>query len=409
MKFYRLKELCTDIIDCPHSTPKWLDKGIPVIRNYNLNNRGIDTTNLSFVDEETYVQRIKRAKPEAGDIIISREAPMGVVGMIPENFKCCLGQRLVLLKIDKQKCNPKYLLYSLTSQFVQQQIKRIDLTGSIVSNLNIPDLKNLLIPVIEKQQNDCAHLLDLIDSKIELNNKINDELESMAKTIYDYWFLQFEFPNEEGKPYKSSGGKMVWNEKLKREIPEGWGIEYLGDILEKINETVNPDKTNGLPYTPMDELPIRQMSYSNFKSNEETNISLIGYKKKDILFGSMRAYFHRVCIAPFNGITRTTTFVLKPRLKNTLGYSFETMNLDATVNYAVRNSIGTQQPYAVWDNSLEKMPIVKVPLKLKEKYSAIMEPLINKVIMNNLENQEFASLQDFLLPLLMNGQVRFKE
>ena len=202
---------------------------------------------------------------------------------------------------------------------------------------------------------------------------------------------------------------MVWNEKLKREIPEGWGIEYLGDILEKINETVNPDKTNGLPYTPMDELPIRQMSYSNFKSDEEANSSLIGYKKKDILFGSMRAYFHRVCIAPFNGITRTTTFVLKPRLKNTLGYSFETMNLDATVNYAVRNSIGTQQPYAVWDNSLEKMPIVKVPLKLKEKYSAIMEPLINKVIMNNLENQEFASLQDFLLPLLMNGQVRFKE
>lgn len=235
MKFVTLESLCSDIIDCPHSTPKWLDEGIPVIRNFNLINGHIDTSNLSYVDEATYLERIKRANPEEDDIIISREAPMGVVGMVPKGFKCCLGQRLVLLKVNRLKCSPQYLLYALLSDVVQKQINRIDLTGSIVSNLNIPDMKKLLIPIVDGDINKIGEYLNFIDENISNNNKIAQQLEAMTKTIYDYWFLQFEFPNEEGKPYKSSGGKMVWNEELQRDIPEGWKVENLSNnTLTKI-------------------------------------------------------------------------------------------------------------------------------------------------------------------------------
>ena len=226
-----LEELCTGIIDCPHSTPKWQDKGIPVIRNYNLKDGKIDCTNLSFVSEEDYKERVKRAIPEESDIIISREAPMGVVGIVPKEFQCCLGQRLVLLKIDKSKCIPKYLLYTLMSEYVQVQIRRINQTGSIVSNLNISSLKKLKIPLHNfEEQRKIANILSAIDDKIQINNQINQELEAMAKTLYDYWFVQFDFPDQNGKPYKSSGGKLVYNQDLKREIPEGWGVEKLGDI-----------------------------------------------------------------------------------------------------------------------------------------------------------------------------------
>lgn len=231
--FYELKDLCIDIIDCPHSTPKWLNEGIPVIRNYNISGGQLDLSKLSYVDEETYKSRIKRAKPIEDDIIISREAPMGEVCLVPPDFKCCLGQRLVLLKVDKEKCNPHYLLYALLSPYVQAQIRRIDQTGSIVSNLNIPDLKKLVIPYIKENQNNIARCLEVINKKIFNNNKINEELESMAKTIYDYWFLQFEFPNEDGKPYKSSDGKMVWSEELKREIPEGWKVKRISFSFNK--------------------------------------------------------------------------------------------------------------------------------------------------------------------------------
>ena len=411
MKFYRLKELCTDIIDCPHSTPKWLDKGIPVIRNYNLNNRGIDTTNLSFVDEETYVQRIKRAKPEAGDIIISREAPMGVVGMIPENFKCCLGQRLVLLKIDKQKCNPKYLLYSLTSQFVQQQIKRIDLTGSIVSNLNIPDLKNLLIPVIEKQQNECAHLLDLIDSKIENNNKINTELESMAKNIYDYWFLQFEFPNKGGNAYKSSGGKMVWNEKLKREIPEGWTVAKLDDIAEMVTKSINPQKDQKYQYYSIPSFD--ETGTPIIESGENIDSNKYCVPNDAILVSKLNPQFKRLW---YVGNTTedsicSTEFIPFTSRNNTKEFLYSVLNSDSFYKFMVQSSSSSTGSRKRMQPELMKSFTLCYPSdeKIIYKYCKAVKDMFEKIIEGKKENQELASLRDFLLPLLMNGQVGFKE
>ena len=129
MKYYRLAELCREIVDCPHSTPEWKTEGIRVVRNFNLKDGNLDFTDGYFVDEETYKSRTRRAVPEPGDIIISREAPMGAVGIVPEGLKCCLGQRLVLLKVNREKCNPSYLLFSLMSEFVQIQMKRAGGTG----------------------------------------------------------------------------------------------------------------------------------------------------------------------------------------------------------------------------------------------------------------------------------------
>lgn len=117
-----LRELCVEIVDCPHSTPSWTSAGKIVIRNFNIQNGKIDFSNPSFTDQEHYLHRIKRAKPEGGDLVITREAPMGQVGMIPSNVECCLGQRMVLLKVDRTVCNPYYLLYALQSPAVQFQI-----------------------------------------------------------------------------------------------------------------------------------------------------------------------------------------------------------------------------------------------------------------------------------------------
>lgn len=145
------------------------------------------------------------AKPEPGDIIITREAPMGQVCIIPGGVKCCLGQRMVLIKVDTTKISREYLLFALQSEFVQKQIKKSDKTGSIVSNLCIPDLKSLDIPVLDNSDTIVSTLKSVVD-KIALNNRINTELEAMAKTLYDHWFVQFHFPDTNGKPYKTSGG-----------------------------------------------------------------------------------------------------------------------------------------------------------------------------------------------------------
>ncbi|KAI4441092.1 hypothetical protein C824_003591 [Schaedlerella arabinosiphila] len=425
--FYELKDLCIDIIDCPHSTPKWLNEGIPVIRNYNISGGQLDLSKLSYVDEETYKSRIKRAKPIEDDIIISREAPMGEVCLVPPDFKCCLGQRLVLLKVDKEKCNPHYLLYALLSPYVQAQIRRIDQTGSIVSNLNIPDLKKLVIPYIKENQNNIARCLEVINKKIFNNNKINEELESMAKTIYDYWFLQFEFPNEEGKPYKSSGGKMIWNEELKREIPEGWEIDTIG-------KHINIDRGISYSSDDLEDVGIPLINLSSF------NIDAT-YKPEGLKTYS-GTYSKEKVISPFDLVICVTQQTAIDLVGDTdvIGKTFlvpdifETKDIVASMDvikiqsddtygkYYLNRLINTKFFHRYISGFATGTKIKHLDIKgllnykcetpneqALKKFNDLMECCEKKKSKIFAENQELTALRDFLLPLLMNGQVGFKD
>ena len=176
---YRLSDLCYAVIDCPHSSPKWKENGVRVVRNFNIQDGRLDFSDGYYVSEECYNERIRRGAPEPGDIIISREAPMGSAAIVPDGLKCCLGQRLVLLKVDRAICDPEYLLFALNSEYVQTQMRRADATGSTVSNLAIPDLKEIKVPLI-RSQHELADCLSKLNSAIELNNQLNDNLSVAA-------------------------------------------------------------------------------------------------------------------------------------------------------------------------------------------------------------------------------------
>lgn len=230
MEYCRLGDLCTAIIDCPHTTPEWKDHGVRVIRNFNLNGGILDFTDGWFVDDETYKLRTKRAQPQPGDIVISREAPVGAAAMIPSGLTCCLGQRLVLLRADRSRVSPEYLLFALMSEYVKTQLRRADSTGSVVSNLCIPDLKEIIVPVNDHAAPEGIRLLTNINAKLALDLKLCEALMRQMSLIYDLWFGAFDFPCENGAPYRSSGGKMEWSSLLSREIPAGWEVRSLLDI-----------------------------------------------------------------------------------------------------------------------------------------------------------------------------------
>jgi sty sbli len=382
-----LEELCTGIIDCPHSTPKWQDKGIPVIRNYNLKDGKIDCTNLSFVSEEDYKERVKRAIPEESDIIISREAPMGVVGIVPKEFQCCLGQRLVLLKIDKSKCIPKYLLYTLMSEYVQVQIRRINQTGSIVSNLNISSLKKLKIPLHNfEEQRKIANILSAIDDKIQINNQINQELEAMAKTLYDYWFVQFDFPDQNGKPYKSSGGKMVYNPELKREIPEGWGVEKLKYFL-----TIKNGK---------DHKNLQDGKFAVYGSGGiMRSVTDYLYSGESILF-PRKGTLNNVMYVNEKFWTVDTMFYSEVNKNNSALYVFYSVK-DIDFN---KLNTGTGVP-SMTSSILYDLNIIVPEENILEKFNTVVKRNYETIKLNNIQNQELIQLRDWLLPMLMNGQV----
>ena len=176
-EFRTIRELCSVVADCSHSTPKWTTSGKIVVRNNNIKHGRIDLSSPSYTDEEHFAQRIKRAKPHPGDIIITREAPIGDVGMIPENTECCLGQRMVLLRADQSVCDNFYLLYSLQSLYVQHQISWSEGTGTTVSNLRIPHLEQIQIPYLPlEQQTKISSVLRALEEKIENNRRLNDNL-----------------------------------------------------------------------------------------------------------------------------------------------------------------------------------------------------------------------------------------
>ena len=273
--------------------------------------------------------------------------------------------------------------------------------------LSVNTLSNIELKLPDKETQDSIFsFLSALDKKIALNKQINAHLEEMAKTLYDYWFVQFDFPDANGKPYKSSGGEMVFDETLKREIPKGWEVKSLKDVLVNCSDNIkSEDLTSNMPYTPIDSLPMRKMTFSDFQKIENARTSLIRYSFNDILIGAMRVYFHRVCIAPFDGITRSTTIVLKPKKQNHLPFLYQLCNEEKTINFASKVSIGTQQPYVNWVNGLAEYKFAIPNLELIERYSIKIMPLIKSVITREKQNHHLTQLRDFLLPMLMNGQV----
>ena len=414
-KFYKGKtskliDLCESITDCHHSTPKWTNEGKIVIRNFNIKNGKLLLDEISYTDEATYQERISRSQPYPGDLIITREAPMGEVCIIPDGIECCLGQRLVLIKPNLNKINNKYLLYALLSEYTQKQIQQSNNTGSIVSNLRIPLLKNLDIP-LNNNQDKIASILSSLDDKIELNNRINSELENLAKTIYDYWFVQFDFPDENGKPYKSSGGKMVYNQELKREIPAGWEVKKLGKILKTgLGGTPSTKQSNywvngNIPWLNSGEIsnfPV--ISSEKCITQEGIDNSPAELLPKGSIVISIVRYIRPSILAIEAAANQSVLGIYESdKLLNCFIYPY----LVSQVPRLMSLRTGAQQPH-INKETIDASLITIPENAVLQNYYKIAKPLFKEIINIAFQNQQLTQLRDWLLPMLMNGQIIIK-
>lgn len=410
IRFLPLKKVCKQIVDCPHESPEWLQEGITVIRNFNLVDGQLDLSDRYCVDEETYEKRIKRAVPSDGDIIFSREAPIGNCAIIPPNTKCCLGQRLVLLRVDIDVCSSEYLLAALQSQYVKQQIEQVSKSGSIVSNFNISDLKELIIPVVSQQET-VSNISATLNRKVRTNKEIIDSLEAMAKSLYIYWFVQFDFPDENGKPYRTSGGEMVWNEQLKREIPKGWkAIEY-SELVDIENSSINP---SSFGETVMEHYSIPAFDEDCMPAFDTADTIQSGkYRvlKESFLVSKLNPQFKRIwnpyCLTD-NAICSTEFMVYKPKDITLRPICYAIANSDGFYNHMVSKAISSTgsrkriQP----DVSIKYSLAFPLDRFVVDRFCSHYSPIMEKIKKARLENYELKKLRDWLLPMLMNGQAR---
>jgi len=235
--FIKLNQLCSKITDGSHYSPKGIDSGIPMLSVKDMEDNKFSYADCKYISNEDYLDLIKSdCKPLLNDVLIAKDGSyLKHVFVIRNETEQAVLSSIGILRPNLKKIVPEYLKYYLQTKSVKETVAKKYVSGSALPRIILKNFGE--IDVIYKDittQQKIAYVLSALDSKIELNNRINAELEAMAKTIYDYWFVQFDFPDENGKPYKTSGGKMVWNDDLKRVVPKGWEVKKLDDCIEKI-------------------------------------------------------------------------------------------------------------------------------------------------------------------------------
>jgi type I restriction enzyme S subunit len=273
------------------------------------------------------------------------------------------------------------------------------------------------------EQRAIAHILGTLDDKIELNRRMSETLEAMARALFKAWFVDFEpvraklegrwqrgqsLPGLPAHLYDLFPDRLVDSEL--GEIPEGWGLGTLGDVLcQRMERCVASAKTAARPYVPIECISPKSLFLENSKPGEEAQSSLTKFCKGDLLFGAMRPYFHKVCIAPFDGTTRTTVFVLYPRRGT--DFSFATMLLHHadTINFATRHSTGSTIPYSVWADSMDSMATILPPLEVRAAFNDAIRPMLARIPHPHFESRTLAVLRDKLLPKLISGELRVQD
>ena len=371
----------------------------------------------SFMEASANAKEIEKFTIKKGQVAFTKDSEtrddIGIPTYIADDFEnVLLGYHCALVTPDETKLCGKYLNAFMHSNYIQKYFE-LNATGSGMRyTLSIDTLEGmpLLLPSLEEQKR-IGEIFSALDKKIALNRAINQNLEALAKQLYDYWFVQFDFPNEEGKPYKSSGGAMVWNEKLKREIPASWKTVVVGDVAEVFNgatPSTGDEKNYGddvVWITPKDLSDQKQ----KFVYQGERNISQAGYNScsthmlpiKTVLMSS-RSPIGLLAIAKKELCTNQgfKSFVPKEGRIATYLYYYLQFHIKQI------EQLGTGTTFKeVSREDVLKFPILKPSDTILDLWEKRVSALNDRQLELQKENENLTKQRDELLPLLMNGQI----
>ena len=380
------------------------------VADFNSSNRYVSSASKKIT--ELGLNNSNTKMLEKGDLIISARGTVGAIAQLtkPMAFnQSCFG-----LRGKKNKLDTDYLYYWLKN-YVDVLLNKSQ--GSVFNTINLSTFDDIKIelPSIADQRK-ISNFLTLLDDKIQINNQINQELETMAKTLYDYWFVQFDFPDQNGHPYKSSGGKMVYNPELKREIPEGWGVEKLSEFLvlnkDKYNTELNWQKIHYLETSNLIENKIEKLKKLDIKSDKIPSRAKEIVKDRDILYSLVRPnQMHFGFIRnPIQNLVASTGFVLLScednPIYNIFFYLF--MTLPNNVRRMIKLSESSTSSYpSIRPEDILNMEIV-TPYDFSNYRSLVeyLDKIYYQIDVLYKQNEALIQLRDWLLPMLMNGQVK---
>ena len=385
----------------------------PGARNWYITVRELNGTGVDFlpqtdrVDDEALMRINSRSNLEVGDVLFSATGTIGktaIVSQSPKNWN--IKEGVYVLKPNKKLLDPYFLLCQLryysdigvfNNQIGGSTVFSVPMSLLLETTFQLPSLD------IQKQ---ISTIVKNINHKIELNNKINAELEQMAETLYDYWFVQFDFPDANGKPYKSSGGAMVYNEELKREIPKDWEVKNLNQIADIImgqsppGTTYNTNGNGSVFFQGSTEFGTRHPVVEQY-----TTAPSRFAKKGDILL-SVRAPVGSMNIADRDCCIGRGLAALRNK-SGSQAYLFEVMRYFKQI-FDRQNSGGTTFG-SITKDGLHDLKVAYPGDLLVSNFEQAVGSTYSMQNINGEENQKLAELRDWLLPMLMNGQVTVKQ
>jgi len=421
-----IRQLLETIVDNRGMTVPAADDGIPLIATNCIKETSLYPTfeNIRYVSEETH-RTWFRAHLQPEDILFVNKGTPGRVCMVPDPVSFCAAQDMIGLRADRSKVYPRYLFAFLRSDWVKEKIRNYHV-GLAIPHFKKQDLDAITVPKrSDYEQKAIGDLYFLLSEKIELNNRINAELEGMAKLLYDYWFVQFDFPmtaaqaaalgkpHLTGHPYRASGGKMVWSQELKREVPEDWRVGNLGELCDIFDGPhATPTKTESGPYY----LSISSLENGRLDLAKSARISEAEFVKwtrrvtptaGDVLFSyetrlgeaALMPAEIRACLGRRMGLLRPKRDQVSPAflLQSYLSQAFQGVIRANVIQGATVERILL--------NDLPSFPMLIPALEQRDAASKILTPLHGKIAQNQRQTQELTALRDWLLPMLMNGQV----
>ena len=389
LKKYKLGEIADIIGGVAYRPSDICDYGIRILRGGNINSRNIMLKDddvflpLSYTDQENQVH--------FGDtILVASTGSVDVLGKAATCFEeipfTQIGAFLRIIR-PKEQCYTMLISIAVNSEYFAKYIKS-QARGTSINNITINYLKEFEIYCPTNYLPIC-NLYSILENKILLNRKINQNLEAMAKQLYDYWFVQFDFPNEEGKPYKSSGGAMVYNERLGREIPQGWSTLPISEILDKYPTTKRYETKE---YLSCGKYPIIDQGDS-FIIGFTNEIDHLLTRHPAVLFGD---HSTKVKFLDFDFARGADgTQILYSSSKAVSQYYL----------YLAVSALQIPNPgYSRHFKYLKELPIIIPDLKIANKFENIVKPLFDEWTKNIFCNIELIKQRNELLPLLMNGQ-----
>ncbi len=272
------------------------------------------------------------------------------------------------------------------------------------------------------EQRAIAHILGTLDDKIELNRRMSETLEQMARALFKSWFVDFEpvrakmegrwrrgesLPGLPAHLYDLFPDRLVDSEL--GEIPEGWKVGTLGDVADHPRRSVRPDQIGSqTPYIALEHMPRRRIALWNWSMGDGLESNKFEFRKGEILFGKLRPYFHKVGVAPVDGVCSTDIVVVAPRFPHWFAFVLGLVSSNEFVEYTHAGSTGTKMPRTSWAE-MARYPIVLPPQSVARALTERVQPAVNRIIAGIHESRTLAALRDTLLPKLISGELRVKD